>query len=165
MKNAPWILFTLLAASGAGSALAAGSDELWDMTMKVEMPGMNMQMPEMKHQFCQPKGNAFKPDSMPRQDKKCEMVDLKVSGNTTSWKMRCTGPEKMEGSGIMTRTADTLQGSTKMSMTSQGQTMQMNQAMSAKRVGTCDYAVEQKKLEDSIKAMQQKAPVAPVKPK
>lgn len=163
MKKTRLTLFALLAACSAGSALAAGNDELWDMTMKMEMPGMNMKMPEMKHQFCQPKGNAFKPDSMPKQDKKCEMLDLKVSGNTTSWKVRCNGPEKMEGSGTMTRTADTLQGSTKMSMTSQGQTMQMSQTMTGKRVGTCDFAEEQKKLEAQIKAMQQKAPVAPAK--
>jgi hypothetical protein len=163
MKQAAWGILALAGLSGA--AFAAGTDELWDMTMKMEMPGMNMKMPEMKHQFCQPKGNAFKPDSMPKQDKKCEMLDLKVSGNTTSWKVRCNGPEKMEGSGTMTRTADTLQGTTKMSMQSQGQTMQMNQSMTGKRVGTCDFATEQKKLEAQIKSMQQNAGAAPAKPK
>ena len=125
------------------SALAAGDDESWEMSVKMDMPGMAM--PAMKHTSCLPKGGAYKPDSGPK-DKNCQMTDVKVSGNTTSWKMQCAGKEPMTGSGEMTRTADTMNGTMKMNM----QGMQMTQVMSGRRVGNCDAGVEKKKMDDKI---------------
>ena len=126
------ILFgvTLLGAMSPAFVWATGSDELWEMTTKMDMPGMAM--PGMTHTFCLPKGGAYKPDKNP-QEKNCEMTDVNVSGNTTKWKMRCTGKDAMEGSGEMTRTADTMRGTTKMAMKG----MKMTQVMSGKRVGAC----------------------------
>ena len=124
-------LFSGMVLLGAISSVwAADSDELWEMTTKMDMPGM--EMPAMKHTACLPKGGAYKPDKSP-QDKNCEMTDIKVSGNTTKWKMHCSGKDAVDGSGEMTRTADTMHGTTKISM-KQGQ---MTQVMSGKRIGTC----------------------------
>ena len=128
------------------SALAAGDDESWEMSVKMDMPGMAM--PPVKHISCLPKGGAYKPDSGPK-DKNCQMTDVKVSGNTTSWKMQCSGKEPMTGSGEMTRTADTMNGTMKMNM----QGMQMTQVMSGKRVGNCDAAGEKKKVDDKVAAI------------
>ena len=125
------------------SALAAGDDESWEMSVKMDMPGMAM--PPMKHTSCLPKGGAYKPDSGPK-DKNCQMTDVKVSGNTTSWKMQCSGKEPMTGSGEMTRTADTMNGTMKMNM----QGMQMTQVMSGRRIGNCDAAGEKKKMDDKV---------------
>lgn len=133
----------LLGVMNSAAVLAAGSDELWEMATKMEIPGMAM--PPMKHTFCQPKGGAYKPDKSP-QDKNCEMTDVQVSGNTTKWKMRCSGKDAMEGSGEMTRTADTMNGTIKMSM----KNGQMTQIISGKRIGTCDAAAERKKIDDQI---------------
>jgi hypothetical protein len=110
--------------------MAAGSDELWEMTVKMDTPGMSM--PAMTHNSCLPKGAAYKPEK-DQQQKNCEVTDLKVSGTKTSWKMHCTGKDAMDGSGEVTRTADTINGSMKMSM----QDMQMTQVISGKRIGTC----------------------------
>ena len=129
------------------AALAAGDDESWEMSVKMDMPGMAM--PAVKHTTCLPKGGAYKPDSGPK-DKNCQMTDVKVSGNTTSWKMQCAGKEPMTASGEMTRTADTMNGSMKMNMMMQGQSMQMTQIMSGRRVGNCDAGVEKKKMDDKI---------------
>ena len=139
------LLAMLLGVTGSASVWAAGSDEQWEMTIKMDMPGMAM--PAMKHTSCQPKDGAYKPDKSP-QDKNCEMTDIQVSGNTTKWKMHCSGKDAMEGSGEMTRTADTMNGKIKMSM-KQGQ---MTQIISGKRVGTCDAAGERKKIEDKVNA-------------
>jgi hypothetical protein len=128
------------------SALAAGDDESWEMSVKMDMPGMAM--PAMKHTSCLPKGGAYKPDSGPK-DKNCQMTDVKVSGNTTSWKMQCSGKEPMTGSGEMTRTADTMNGTMKMNM----QGMQMTQVMSGRRIGNCDAAAERKKVDDKVAAI------------
>lgn len=132
------------------SALAAGDDESWEMSVKMDMPGMAM--PAVKHTSCLPKGGAYKPDSGPK-DKNCQMTDVKVSGNTTSWKMQCSGKEPMTGSGEMTRTADTMNGTMKMNIMSQGQSMQMTQVMSGRRVGNCDATAERKKMDDKVAAI------------
>ena len=120
----------LLAAVCSASAWAAGSDELWEMTTKMDMPGMAM--PAMTATVCLPKGGAYKPGKVPHQ-KNCEMSDLKVSGNKTSWKMHCSGRDAMDGSGEVTRTANSMKGMMKLS----SKDVQMTQDISGKRVGTC----------------------------
>ena len=120
----------LLAVVCPGSVLAAGNDDLWEMTTRMDMPGMAM--PATTHKVCIAKNAPYKPEKAPDQ-KNCEMTDIKFSGNTTKWKMHCTGKDAMEGSGEMTRTADSMKGEMKLSM----QGMQMTQSMSGKRVGTC----------------------------
>jgi len=120
----------LWAAASATSAMAAGSDELWEMTTKVDMTGMSM--PAMTEKVCLPKETGYKPGKVPHQ-KNCEMTDHKVSGDTTSWKMHCSGKDAMDGSGEVIRRGNTLKGTMKMS--SRG--IQMTQVISGKRVGTC----------------------------
>jgi hypothetical protein len=128
------------------SALAAGSDELWEMSTRMDMPGMAM--PAVKTTSCLPREGGYKPESGPK-DKNCEVTDLKVSGNKTSWKMHCSGKDEMSGSGEMTRTADTLNGTMKMTMKGG----QMTQVMAGKRIGTCDAAAEKQKFKDKIDEM------------
>ena len=120
----------LWAAASATSAMAAGSDELWEMTTKVDMTGMSM--PAMTEKVCLPKGAGYKPGKVPHQ-KNCEMTDHKVSGNTTSWKMHCSGRDAMDGSGEVIRSGNTLKGTMKMS----SRDIQMTQVISGKRVGNC----------------------------
>lgn len=120
----------LLGVMSSASVMAAGSDELWEMSTKMDMPGMDM--PMMTQTSCLPKGGAYKPYKS-QQQKNCEMTDIKVSGNKTSWKMHCSGKDAMDGSGEVTRSADTMAGTLKMSMNN----VQMTQIISGKRVGTC----------------------------
>ncbi len=123
-------LMVLLVVLVPVSAWAAGSDELWEMTTSMDMPGMAM--PAVVHRVCTPKNEAYKPEKGP-DEKNCEMTDIRFSGNTTKWKMHCTGRDAMDGSGEMTRSADTMKGTMKMSM----QNMQLTQHISGKRVGAC----------------------------
>lgn len=147
MRN---IFLCMLGLAVASSALAAGSDELWDMTAKMEMPGMPMAMPAMKSKTCIPKNGAY----APKQDNQdCQESDVRVSGNTIRWKMRCTGKEPMEGSGEMTRTADMLKGTIKIN-SRQGE---MTQILDGKRIGTCDAAVVQKQREQDMQQMKGEA--------
>lgn len=125
-------LFSGIAVLGlisSASVMAAGDDELWEMTTKLDMPGMAM--PSMTQSICLPKGGAYTPENVKQQN--CEMTDLKTSGDRTSWKMHCSGKDAMEGSGEVTRSANTMKGTIKMSMKG----MQMNQVVSGKLVGTC----------------------------
>lgn len=141
-KNIPaaYGLFLVVLSAPAWSA---GTDELWEITTKMNMPGMNM--PGMKSNTCIAKDGAYKPGD-DKKDKNCTTTDYKVSGNTVTWKMQCTGKDAMTGSGEMTKTADTMKGVFKMSASG----MDMTQTMDGKRVGTCDAGAEKQKMEKVV---------------
>ncbi|MBU1237207.1 MAG: DUF3617 domain-containing protein [Gammaproteobacteria bacterium] len=128
---------------GAAPAWSAGSDELWEMSTTMNMPGMAM--PAMKSRTCVAKNGNYRPDK-DQDAKNCKMLDYKVSGNTVKWKMQCTGKDAMSGTGEMTKTADTMKGVFKMS--SEG--MEMTQVMSGRRVGTCDAGEERAKTDKMV---------------
>ena len=124
----------------------AATGEYWEITNKVEMQGMSM--PGMTSKVCMPSGGEKDPRNS--ADKDCEMSDVKVSGNKTSWKMRCTKEgETMTGSGEMTYSTDRNEG--KFDMT----TKQGNMSMSFvnKRLGgACDPDEMKKKMEAQVTA-------------
>ena len=126
-----------LVLAGSASVNAATTDELWEITSSMEVEGMSM--PASTQRSCIAKNDPYKPEP---EDKNCTVRDVRVSGNRTTWKMKCTGKDAMEGTGDMTKTASTLKGV--MTMKTQGEQMAMR--MSGRIVGKCDYAAEQRKL-------------------
>jgi hypothetical protein len=120
----------LLTMISPATGWASGSDELWEITTVTEMPGMPM--PAITQTVCLPKGTGYKPGKVPHQ-RRCEVTDLKVSGNKTNWKVHCPGRDPMKGSGEVTRTANTMKGTVELSSSG----IQMTQAISGKRTGTC----------------------------
>jgi hypothetical protein len=124
-------------------AWSAGTDELWEISQKMNMPGMAM--PAMKIKSCIAKDGNYKPGNDPGA-KDCVVDDYKVAGNTVTWKLHCTGKNAMTGSGEMTKTADTMKGTFKMATGG----MEMTQTMDGKRVGTCDAGEEKKKTDKMV---------------
>jgi hypothetical protein len=131
----------------ATTALAQGTDELWEMTMKMDMGGMSM--PAHTSKICRQKGERD-PTKLAEKDKNsdCRATDVKNAGNRTTWKIVCTKPEPMTGTGDVTATPDKIDGTIKMAGKIDGQDVAMTQVMSGKKVGTCKY-------EDPAKQMQQ----------
>jgi hypothetical protein len=122
--------------SAAGSA-APG--EYWELTSKMEIPGMPFAMPAFPTKVCLPKGG----ESDPRKtsgDKNCKMSDIKTVGNKVSWKARCDhNGEIMTGIGEQTATPNSFAGKMQLSGKSEGQDVNMNMALSGKRIGgACD---------------------------
>ena len=110
----------------------------WEVTMKMSMAGMQMQMPEMKSTQCITAEQLAKDPAtgLPRGaagQKDCTVSDYKTTGSTISWKMACTGQMKMEGTGELTFKGDTYEGVMKMAAP-QGE-MTMN--LAGKRAGDC----------------------------
>ncbi|RTL58058.1 MAG: DUF3617 domain-containing protein [Rhodocyclaceae bacterium] len=68
----------------------------------VKMPAMGGQGMSMSHKICVTPEQAKKgtPPEDPKQ--KCEQTDIKTSGKTTSWKVSCSGQQKMTGTGSIT---------------------------------------------------------------
>jgi hypothetical protein len=116
-------------------------DGLWKVQVQMEMPGMPMQLPPISMEQCvtpedvkdpmravPPSGPAGNPNSPD-----CKMVDYQTVGNKVTWKMECTGSQKMTGVGEMVYTDDTYAGS--MTMTTDGKTMMMK--LNGVRLGDC----------------------------
>ncbi len=131
---------TALAQGGMGQQARTfkigGPDELWDVTMKMEMPGMPMAMPAQTFQTCLKKDRAKGEDSIPKQDN-CKVTDVKTVGNKVSFAMQCTGDEPMTGRGEITSTPTSYDGRMQMKSTRRGQDLEMTQTFSGKKVGAC----------------------------
>jgi hypothetical protein len=127
----------LLAAPAISAA--QGDDELWEMTTRMEMPGMPVAMPARTYQMCIPKGSQ-QDQTMPKDpESDCKTVESKTSGNKTTFKMVCNGKNQMTMTGETIRTGDTIE--TKSHMTFEGKrAKEMTQTTTGKRVGTCDAA-------------------------
>lgn len=141
-----------LVSASAGLALAAlvhaqATDELWSMTTRMEMDGM--QMPAMSQQVCRKKGQQGAAGLAP--DPNCRMSDVRTVGNKTTWKMTCTGEEPMSGTGEITRTRDSMSGR----MQLRGKDGEaMNVVYSGKLAGTCNAQTHR---DPQMAAMEKKA--------
>lgn len=132
------IACALVIAGGANAAGAGGMRPgMWETTIQSNIGGTKPLVTRAcitAKQLEDPQGAVPKMDDANMQ---CEQLDYKVSGSTVSWKLRCTGEMAMQGSGQMTAGADSYSGKMDMAMKMQGQTMNMNQTMSGRRLGDC----------------------------
>ena len=132
----------VVAAAGAALAQAPqmykagpGPDELWDVTARMEMVGMPMQMPATTSQVCMKKDRSA--DRMVPQNKDCTMSDVRNVGNRMTFRFVCTGEEPMEGTGEITSTPTSYDGRMTMKGTRRGSDINMVQNFAGKKVGTC----------------------------
>ena len=139
MKNI-FLGMVWLGAMSSATVLAAGSDELWEVSTKMEMAGMPFAMPGQTNKVCMQKGHEKDPNNAVPKDKDqdCEITESRVSGNKSSWKMKCSGKNPMTGSGEMTYGDGKYSG--KMKMHSKDGDMTM--AYDGKRIGTCNFATD-----------------------
>jgi len=116
-------------------AAAQGKDDLWEVTSKMEMPGMPMAMPAQTSRVCVAK-NGKDDDYVPRREN-CRVLESKRTGNKLAYRMACTGKDAMSVDGEMTFGSNSYEGRMKMSGKMEGQQMEMMQTYSGKRVGDC----------------------------
>jgi hypothetical protein len=114
-----------------------GNDDLWEVTVKMEMAGMPFAMPPQTSRVCTQKGKQS--EAMAPQDKECRMVDMRQSGNRTSFKVVCEGKNRMTGTGDFVHGVDSYQGTMRMQGVMEGQQIDMTQTMSGRRVGGCTW--------------------------
>lgn len=135
MKTQLSIIAFILSLFITNAACAAKvSGQWWEVTQKMEMPGM----PDFSSMM--PGGGAAKICMSNVQEKQpyraedngdCVISDVKTSGNTTSFKMLCKGENAMSGSGEITRTANSFSQKLKV-QSSDGDMMMVS---TGKRVG------------------------------
>jgi len=119
------VLFAIILICAGTTAHAAGVDMKegqWETSTETSMMMEGMSMPPMaaKSTYCLTREN---PVPKSEKDKDCKMVKLNFVGNTVSWRMEC---KKAEGEGEITYRGSTYNGSFRMKMVEDGQTMTMN---------------------------------------
>lgn len=137
-------------------ASAQGKDELWDITMKMEMAGMPFAMPPQSNRVCIEKGNDA--GLVPKNDSgECTITDQKRIGNRFTFAVTCTGKDPMTGTGELVHAPDSYEGRIQMKGKSGGESFDMTQTMSGKRVGNCTSTVRQDVAKAQAQAEQGKA--------
>jgi uncharacterized protein YggE len=108
----------------------------WSMTIETEMEGMPMKMPPMTVSTCVTKEQAESnepPKGQRENASDCRILDLKMDGDTASWKMECP-KEKMTGEGTATYKGDSFDMKQKVTVQDQHVTTHMT----GKYIGPCD---------------------------
>ncbi|HET9576793.1 MAG TPA: DUF3617 family protein [Usitatibacter sp.] len=141
-----------ITAAFCGAAFAAGpfdqfkgkmKEGLYEYKMNMEVPGMpqGMAMPAMTMQHCVTQkdieGGDFTKGDRNRQPKDCEFQDMKVSGNTATYKMVCKGEHPMSADTKIVFRDNGFVSDMKMTMNHGGQAMTTNQHMESRYLGAC----------------------------
>jgi len=130
MPGCAWAV-AALALAFAPAVPAQGADDLYEVTVKMEVTGMPMQMPATTQRTCVKKGGNDA-DIVPHQDN-CKVTDAKRVGNRLTFAIACTGRDAMSGTGDFTFAGDGYDGRIRF----KSQEMEMAQAITGRRVGGC----------------------------
>lgn len=109
---------------------------MWEITSKIEMSGIPVQIPETKVSQCINKEKII-PKTNKKVNEHCTISEQKIEGNTVTWKMNCAG--KMESQGSITYHGDTFEGliTTQTEVPNMGM-MTMTIHLTGKRTGECN---------------------------
>ena len=125
----------VLALAVTSTAQAQGIDDLYEVSVKMEIAGMPMSMPATTQRSCVKKGGSDA-DAVPRRDN-CKVTDARRAGNKLTFAMVCTGRDAMTGKGEITYAGDAYNGTIRLRGKMEGQDMEMTQAIAGRRVGAC----------------------------
>lgn len=117
-------------------AAVAQDKELWEVTTKMEMPGMPMAMPAQTQRVCLPKTR--KDDDLVPKTEGCRVSDVKRAGNKVTFNVACTGTDPMTGTGEITSAPASYDGRMRLKGKMGDETMEMSHTFSGKRVGDCN---------------------------
>ena len=113
----------------------AETGDLWEVTSQMSMPGMPMAMPSHTSKTCSPKEWTEPPAANDPQNK-CTSSDFKGEGSKVTWKVTCTGAHPMTGTGEITRSGDSYDGTIKFGSAE----VAMTTKLTGKRLGDCELA-------------------------
>jgi len=137
MKKTLFIFSIALFTFWATGVFAEMKEGLWEITTQAELKGMPQAMPPTTFRQC-----ITKSDPVPQSKDKnydCKTLTQKVSGNTVSYAVECTGKEGVtKVSGTTTYTENSMNGTSTTNVKMKGQPeMQMTSKIKGKYVGAC----------------------------
>ena len=132
-----WVVVLALFVAASPTPAQQGPDDLWEITSKMEMAGMPFAMPPQTSRVCLQKGK--QEEGVMPKDQNCRIEDMRRSGNRTTFRMICEGKDRMTGTVDITSTGDSYQGTMQMQGTMDGRTVNMTNAYSGRKVGSCTW--------------------------
>jgi hypothetical protein len=106
MKPGLWEITSQMSGGGMPAMPAVSDAQRKQMeAMGVKMPGAAGGPMSVVLKHCVTREQADKrlpPQTDEDRRRRCEQKDVKTSGNTVTWKIECTGEQKMSGSGSIT---------------------------------------------------------------
>lgn len=138
-----------ITATFCGAASAAGPFDqfkgkmkagLYEYKMDMEIPGVPAQFGKqsMTMQHCVTEKDIEGGDwQKNKQQSKCDFTDVKMSGNTATYKMVCKGESQMTADTRMSFRDNGFVSDTRMTMNHGGQVMTSNQHMEGRYLGAC----------------------------
>jgi len=106
----------------------------WELSMKIEIPGLPFQLPAQTVNHCYTKKELQESAGVPKQSNDCKVTESKRTGNKVTWKVVCTGKNAGTGSGEMVFTSATAyEGAMKLENKGQVTTTRYE----GKRLGDC----------------------------
>lgn len=134
-------VLSVLAASSAALAAGAKVDARpgnWEVTIKVEVPGLNLSRKPVKTEFCLTEKDLVPP--VQRADQGCKPAPPRISGNTVAWTLKCEDPNGTvtEGRGKVTYAGETFTGALDVTV----EHVPVKYLLSGKRVGDCKKKAE-----------------------
>ena len=118
--------------AGSGPNMQEGK---WEVTTRMEMPGMSISMPEVTSTQCLTKKD-FVPQGS-QQGQECKIIRTKVDGNTVTWTVKCSGQGgEVTGTGKMTYRGSSFKGKIEMTMVQSN--TKMISHINGHRIGDCE---------------------------
>jgi hypothetical protein len=118
--------------AGSGPNMEEGK---WEVTTRMEMPGMSISMPEVTSTQCLTKKD-FVPQGS-QQGQECKITKTKVDGNTVTWTVKCSGQGgEVTGTGKMTYRGSSFKGKIEMTMVQSN--TKMISHINGHRIGDCE---------------------------
>ena len=149
-------IIAAIALAGAMSislaAFAAGTDDLWEVTTQMNMPGMPPGMGGNTSQQCYEK-DMRKNVTKSKNAQECTVTDYKESGNKLTITMSCKNNRSAVMEYVFNSGRTEYKGT--MRMKDGGRDMVMN--MSGRKIGTCDAQQAKSEREGQIAAMKAQA--------
>lgn len=130
------VLLPMLSAPPAAHAASTLTPGLYEYTMKMNMPGMNMPAQTSRRCLSSKDVESNKALEMPPEpNSDCQVKDMVLTGGQYSYKIACTKPQKLTGNvkGTVTTNSMTMD----MTMTIPEMPGPIQQTVTAKRVGDC----------------------------
>jgi len=109
----------------------------WEITIKMQMEGMNFDMPPTTVKQCIKKENPFPMETKKDKIPNCKVIKQDIKGNTVSYEMECNEDgTKILTKGTMTYKGNSFEGKATIKMTGKEET-EMTQIMTGKYLGPC----------------------------
>lgn len=138
MNKLPFAALLAVAATAqaAGPNMQPGK---WEITSRMEIPGIPYPMNDMTMQHCFTAADVAQGEKSVQPDmgdnpEHCQVSNYTLQGNTATWSLRC---DNMSGQGSMTYSGDSYTGTTEFQVQAEGVMQSMKQTISARRVGDC----------------------------